>query len=231
MTWAALIFAPLVIGYQAWTYWVFRQRISAEHIPNPLAWHPARREALPRDSRDAPPPGGVGRLRRSGRRQHDRGCRPAGPPGRGRRHRRHPTCVAHWAPTLWSLLGTWVIRVIAQWLAGPARPARCDRRDRWAERTRARDRDRGAAPRARHRARRCRVVDDARTRRAASLLHALPTRADAGGADHTRGGDRDGLQRPAVRGHRGDHAAAGPGVHGAHRSRHAGAFGGGADGR
>jgi hypothetical protein len=31
MTWAALIFTPLVIGYQAWTYWVFRQRISAAH--------------------------------------------------------------------------------------------------------------------------------------------------------------------------------------------------------
>jgi cytochrome bd ubiquinol oxidase subunit II len=33
MTWAALIFAPLVIIYQAWTYWVFRQRISADRIP------------------------------------------------------------------------------------------------------------------------------------------------------------------------------------------------------
>ncbi|WP_067976672.1 cytochrome d ubiquinol oxidase subunit II [Mycolicibacter icosiumassiliensis] len=33
MTWAALIFAPLAITYQGWTYWVFRQRISAERIP------------------------------------------------------------------------------------------------------------------------------------------------------------------------------------------------------
>jgi cytochrome d ubiquinol oxidase subunit II len=33
MTWAAAIFAPLVIAYQAWTYWVFRQRISADGIP------------------------------------------------------------------------------------------------------------------------------------------------------------------------------------------------------
>jgi cytochrome d ubiquinol oxidase subunit II len=33
MSWAALIFAPLVITYQAWTYWVFRQRISAARIP------------------------------------------------------------------------------------------------------------------------------------------------------------------------------------------------------
>jgi cytochrome d ubiquinol oxidase subunit II len=33
MTWAGAIFAPLVIIYQAWTYWVFRQRISADRIP------------------------------------------------------------------------------------------------------------------------------------------------------------------------------------------------------
>jgi cytochrome d ubiquinol oxidase subunit II len=35
MTWAATIFAPLVVAYQAWTYWVFRKRISAEAIPAP----------------------------------------------------------------------------------------------------------------------------------------------------------------------------------------------------
>jgi cytochrome bd ubiquinol oxidase subunit II len=33
MTWAALIFAPLVMLYQGWTYWVFRKRISADRIP------------------------------------------------------------------------------------------------------------------------------------------------------------------------------------------------------
>ncbi|WP_197379621.1 cytochrome d ubiquinol oxidase subunit II [Mycolicibacterium mengxianglii] len=36
MTWAAAIFAPLVIIYQGWTYWVFRQRVSAERIPDPI---------------------------------------------------------------------------------------------------------------------------------------------------------------------------------------------------
>jgi cytochrome d ubiquinol oxidase subunit II len=36
MTWAAVITAPLVIAYQAWTYWVFRQRISADRIPEPI---------------------------------------------------------------------------------------------------------------------------------------------------------------------------------------------------
>jgi cytochrome d ubiquinol oxidase subunit II len=33
MTWAALIFAPLVMAYQGWSYWVFRNRISADRIP------------------------------------------------------------------------------------------------------------------------------------------------------------------------------------------------------
>ncbi|MGH3541927.1 MAG: cytochrome d ubiquinol oxidase subunit II [Pseudonocardiaceae bacterium] len=33
MTWAAAIFAPLAMAYQGWTYWVFRQRISADRIP------------------------------------------------------------------------------------------------------------------------------------------------------------------------------------------------------
>jgi cytochrome d ubiquinol oxidase subunit II len=33
MTWVTAIFAPLVVLYQGWTYWVFRQRLSAERIP------------------------------------------------------------------------------------------------------------------------------------------------------------------------------------------------------
>lgn len=36
MSWAALVVTPVVIGYQAWTYWVFRQRISTAHIPPPI---------------------------------------------------------------------------------------------------------------------------------------------------------------------------------------------------
>ncbi|HTY26594.1 MAG TPA: cytochrome d ubiquinol oxidase subunit II, partial [Mycobacterium sp.] len=42
MTWAALIFTPLVLAYQAWTYWVFRKRIFAESIP-PAVGLPVRR--------------------------------------------------------------------------------------------------------------------------------------------------------------------------------------------
>jgi cytochrome bd ubiquinol oxidase subunit II len=33
MTWVAAVMTPLVIGYQAWSYWVFRQRIAVDHIP------------------------------------------------------------------------------------------------------------------------------------------------------------------------------------------------------
>ncbi|GAA1732304.1 cytochrome d ubiquinol oxidase subunit II [Aeromicrobium alkaliterrae] len=33
MTWVAAAFTPIVIGYQAWSYWVFRRRIGVHHIP------------------------------------------------------------------------------------------------------------------------------------------------------------------------------------------------------
>ncbi|QLL09712.1 cytochrome d ubiquinol oxidase subunit II [Mycobacterium vicinigordonae] len=33
MTWVTAIMTPLTVVYQAWTYWVFRQRISADRIP------------------------------------------------------------------------------------------------------------------------------------------------------------------------------------------------------
>ncbi|MFD4367230.1 cytochrome d ubiquinol oxidase subunit II [Rhodococcus sp. NPDC058521] len=33
MTWAAAFLTPIVMIYQGWTYWVFRQRISADQIP------------------------------------------------------------------------------------------------------------------------------------------------------------------------------------------------------
>ncbi|ERB50531.1 hypothetical protein N806_04895 [Rhodococcus sp. P27] len=33
MTWAAAFMTPVVIIYQGWTYWVFRQRISSKQIP------------------------------------------------------------------------------------------------------------------------------------------------------------------------------------------------------
>jgi cytochrome bd ubiquinol oxidase subunit II len=33
MTWVAVVCTPVVLCYQAWTYWVFRKRITVEHIP------------------------------------------------------------------------------------------------------------------------------------------------------------------------------------------------------
>jgi cytochrome d ubiquinol oxidase subunit II len=32
MSWVALIFLPLVLAYQAFTYWVFRKRVTREHV-------------------------------------------------------------------------------------------------------------------------------------------------------------------------------------------------------
>jgi len=32
MSWTALVFVPLIVGYQAWTYWIFRKRITRSHI-------------------------------------------------------------------------------------------------------------------------------------------------------------------------------------------------------
>ncbi|KRC50301.1 MULTISPECIES: cytochrome d ubiquinol oxidase subunit II [unclassified Nocardioides] len=34
MTVTAVVFTPLVLAYQGWTYWVFRKRISTHHIPS-----------------------------------------------------------------------------------------------------------------------------------------------------------------------------------------------------
>jgi len=35
MTWVAVVFTPIVLAYQAWTYWVFRRRISRSDIAVP----------------------------------------------------------------------------------------------------------------------------------------------------------------------------------------------------
>ena len=37
MTWVAVLFTPIVLLYQGWTYWIFRKRISTHHIPAPVA--------------------------------------------------------------------------------------------------------------------------------------------------------------------------------------------------
>lgn len=37
MTWIAVVFTPIVLMYQGWTYWVFRKRIGTQHIPTAVA--------------------------------------------------------------------------------------------------------------------------------------------------------------------------------------------------
>jgi cytochrome d ubiquinol oxidase subunit II len=37
MTWVAVVFTPIVLAYQGWTYWVFRKRVGTQHIPQPEA--------------------------------------------------------------------------------------------------------------------------------------------------------------------------------------------------
>ena len=39
MTWVAVVFTPVVLLYQGWTYWVFRKRIGTQHIPAAAATH------------------------------------------------------------------------------------------------------------------------------------------------------------------------------------------------
>ena len=41
MSIVAAVGLPLVIAYQAWTYWVFRRRVSAAHIPEAHSFLPA----------------------------------------------------------------------------------------------------------------------------------------------------------------------------------------------
>ncbi|MGJ9414005.1 cytochrome d ubiquinol oxidase subunit II [Aeromicrobium sp. CF4.19] len=43
MSWAGVIFLPVVIGYQAWSYWVFRKRIGTHHIPDDVLVESGRR--------------------------------------------------------------------------------------------------------------------------------------------------------------------------------------------
>ena len=49
MTWVAVIFAPFVLLYEGWSYWVFRQRIGRALIPTAVA-HGAAPAAVHRDS-------------------------------------------------------------------------------------------------------------------------------------------------------------------------------------
>ncbi|WP_338537490.1 cytochrome d ubiquinol oxidase subunit II [Janibacter terrae] len=39
MTWAAVVFTPIMLAYTAWTYWVFRRRLTVEHLPQRVEVH------------------------------------------------------------------------------------------------------------------------------------------------------------------------------------------------
>lgn len=39
MTWAAVVFTPVMLGYTVWSYWVFRRRLAVEHVAAPARAH------------------------------------------------------------------------------------------------------------------------------------------------------------------------------------------------
>lgn len=45
MTWTAAAFTPLVVGYQAWSYWVFRKRIGTKNIGGDASAAPTSEQA------------------------------------------------------------------------------------------------------------------------------------------------------------------------------------------
>lgn len=45
MTWAAVLFVPVVVAYQSWSYWVFHKRISTKNIPDESPGAPTQVEA------------------------------------------------------------------------------------------------------------------------------------------------------------------------------------------
>lgn len=46
MTWVAVALTPVVVGYQAWTYWVFRRRLTVDHIPKPAGLGSGSRQGV-----------------------------------------------------------------------------------------------------------------------------------------------------------------------------------------
>ena len=136
MTWVALVFTPIVLAYQAWTYWVFRRRLTRDDIParRPGRAPPRRRSpssgrargeaARPPPAAPRPPGPHLRGAHRRGGRGHGRAGRRAGRPARAggrpglprRRGRspRWPRSSSGWSS--WS--------PAARCWPGPARPPR-----------------------------------------------------------------------------------------------------------
>jgi len=53
MTWVAVVFTPIVLLYQGWTYWVFRRRLTVDDIPEPQDALNADRKAKAFAAQDA----------------------------------------------------------------------------------------------------------------------------------------------------------------------------------
>ena len=67
MSWVALAFVPLILAYQAWSYWVFRKRISVKHIPeSPTELPPQLRAAATESSASGSASGSARTGRRDG---------------------------------------------------------------------------------------------------------------------------------------------------------------------
>lgn len=55
MTWVAVVFTPVVLLYQSWTYWTFRRRISGHHIPTEVHHAAVTAETRQADERSGTP--------------------------------------------------------------------------------------------------------------------------------------------------------------------------------
>jgi cytochrome bd ubiquinol oxidase subunit II len=54
MTWVALAVTPIVLAYQAWSYWVFRRRLTRDDIPPATGLPPRRERVTAVDGTDVP---------------------------------------------------------------------------------------------------------------------------------------------------------------------------------
>ncbi|ABL04108.1 integral membrane cytochrome D ubiquinol oxidase (subunit II) CydB [Mycobacterium ulcerans Agy99] len=231
MTWVTALFAPLTVVYQAWTYWVFRQRISAERIPPSIGlWlgAPPDRKGLDHPRAAGPAAvAGVGRVAvlsdrlgdlRSGHLGlcHCVGDR-AGEHGRARRQRplgTVSTLLAGLAVDVVGAVGVACGDALAAGAPGPARGQRGDRRAQWAG---AGVGDGPPAQRIGGTTRCRRGGGNPRTGRLATLFHRLPAHAvSCGDPDPGHRGDDRGLRRE-VGADRGDHPSTDPGLHGLDR--------------
>ena len=91
MSWIALVFSPFILAYQAWSYWVFRKRISVKHIPESPTELPPQLRARPPSRRPRAAAGRRGGPARRDLTPGRRGARAPGSSGVGLHGRRFRT--------------------------------------------------------------------------------------------------------------------------------------------